>query len=67
MEALEGQGSIRSPGTIVTCDYELPCGCKELEAGPLQEQRVLLMSVPSLQSLLFSETRKHLTNSVELS
>jgi hypothetical protein len=29
--------------------YELPCGCWELNSGPLEEQLVLLTAKPSLQ------------------
>ena len=36
------------PGTAVTDSCQLPCGCQELSAGPLQEQSVLLTAAPSL-------------------
>jgi hypothetical protein len=39
----------RSPGTEVTDSCELPCGCWELNLGPLEEQPVLLTMEPSLQ------------------
>jgi len=39
----------RSPGTGVTDSCELPCGCWELNSGPLQEQLVFLTTEPSLQ------------------
>jgi hypothetical protein len=37
-----------SPGTGVTDSCGLPCGCWELNPGPLEEQRVLLITKPSL-------------------
>ena len=38
------------PGTGVINDCELPCGCWELNLGPLEEQQlVLLTTEPSLQ------------------
>lgn len=37
------------PGVTEGC--ELPCGCWELNPGPLQEQPVLLATEPSLQPL----------------
>ena len=40
---------IGSPGTGVTDSCELPCGCWELNPGPLEEQSVLLTTGPSLQ------------------
>ena len=39
----------RSPGIIVTDSCELPCGCWELNPGPLEEQTERLTSVPSFQ------------------
>lgn len=41
---------IRSPGTGINGDYELPRGCWDLNPGLLQEQ-VLLAAEPSLQAL----------------
>ena len=43
---------VRSPGTGVTDNCELPCGYWELNPGPLEEQAVLLTAEPSLQILL---------------
>ena len=40
---------VRSPGARVTDSYELPCGCWELNLGPLEEQPVLLTTEPFLQ------------------
>jgi hypothetical protein len=37
----------RRPGTGVTDNYELPCGCWELNHGSLEGQPVLLTSEPS--------------------
>jgi hypothetical protein len=42
---------IRSHGATVIDGCELPCGCWELNPGPLQEQAVLLTAEPSLLSL----------------
>jgi hypothetical protein len=42
----------RSLGTI-TDGCESPCGCWELNSGPLEEQLVLLTAEPSLQPQLF--------------
>jgi hypothetical protein len=33
----------------ITVGRELPCGCWELNSGPLEEQSVLLTAEPSLQ------------------
>ena len=41
--------SVRCPGTGVTDSCELPCGCWELNSGPLEEQPVLLTAEPSPQ------------------
>ena len=41
---------VRSQGTRVTGGCELPCGCWELNLGPLEEQPVFLTSEPSLQA-----------------
>ena len=40
-----------SPGTAVTDKCELPCGCWELNPGPLEEQPLLLTSELSLPAL----------------
>ena len=40
---------VRSPGTGFSDSCELPCGCWELNPGPLEEQSVLLTAEPSLQ------------------
>jgi hypothetical protein len=40
----------RAPDLIID-GYELPCGCWELNSGPLEEQTVLLTSEFSLQPL----------------
>ena len=48
----EVRRGIRSPGTGVTDGWEPPCGCRELNSGPLEEQAMLLTSEPSLQPLL---------------
>jgi hypothetical protein len=45
---------VRCPGTEVTDSCELPCGCWELDPGPLEEQQLILLTAePSLQSNLF--------------
>ena len=36
---------------LITDGYEPPCGCWELNSGPLEEQSVLLTTEPSLQPL----------------
>lgn len=55
-DALKGQSKegAPSPETGVTGGYQLPCGCRELTSGLLQEQQALLISEPSLQPLSFS-------------
>ena len=40
---------VRSPGTGITDCCELPCGCWELNWGPLEKQPVLLTAEPSFQ------------------
>lgn len=40
---------IRSSGTEITNSCELPCGCQELNQGPLEEQSWLLTIEPSFQ------------------
>ena len=54
-----GEG-VRSPGTGVTDSCELPCGCWELNLGPLQEQHVLLTTEPLLQP----PTKIHILNKI---
>ena len=44
----EGVGS---PGTGAMDGCELPCGCWELNRGPLQEQQGLFTAEPPLQPL----------------
>lgn len=39
---------IGSHGTTLIDGYELPCGCQELDSGPLEEQPVLLNTESSL-------------------
>ena len=41
------------PGTGVTDGREPPCGCWGLNLGPLEEQPVLLIAEPPLQSHAF--------------
>jgi hypothetical protein len=40
------QSSIRSPGARLTDDCELPCGCWELNQGPVEDHPVLLTAEP---------------------
>ena len=42
-------GQKRAPDCI-TDGCEPPCGCRELNSGPLEEQAVLLTAEPPLQS-----------------
>ena len=42
-------GQKRAPD-LITDGCEPPCGCWELDLGPLEEQSVLLTTEPSLQS-----------------
>ena len=52
-------GQKRAPDPI-TDGCEPPCGCWELNSGPLEEQAMLLTSEPSLQPCCFVfETRFH--------
>ena len=44
---------VRSPGIGVKDGCEPPCGCRELNPGPLEEQPVLLTAEPSLQLPMF--------------
>ena len=41
--------SVRSPGTGATVSCELPCGCRESNPCPLEEEPVLLTTEPSFQ------------------
>jgi hypothetical protein len=41
----------------ITDGCEPPCGCWELNSGPLEEQLMLLTTKPSLQPVLLLETR----------
>ena len=46
-------GQKRAPDPDLTTDgWEPPCGCWELNSGPLKEQTVLLTAEPSLQPQL---------------
>lgn len=47
---LEARGNIGSPRTGLTGGCELPCGCRELKSGPLEDQLVSSTAKPSLQS-----------------
>ena len=55
---------VGSPGTRVTNSCELPCGCWELNPGPLQEQQVFLTTEPSLQPLFQDLIPTMIMNSV---
>ena len=37
---------------LISDDCEPPCGCWELNSGPLEEQAMLLSTEPSLQPLI---------------
>lgn len=43
-----GPMRLQSNGITVRCNFELPCGCWDLNSGPLEEQPVLLTAEPSL-------------------
>jgi hypothetical protein len=46
---------------------EQPCGCWELNSGPLEEQSVLLTTEPSLQpGIVFKTRRRKLYQQVNL-
>ena len=45
--------STGSPGTGVTDHCEPPCGCRELNLGPLEEQPLLLTTTLFLQVLFY--------------
>jgi hypothetical protein len=47
--------------------YEPPCGCWELNSGPLKEQSMLLTTEPSLQSLSLSSPVPHHSEAHQLS
>lgn len=49
MHSQESEEGIRSPGTKVVVDCELPCGYWESSPGPPQEQYVLVTSDSFLQ------------------
>ena len=44
-------GQKRAPD-LITDGCESPCGCRELNSGPLEEQALLLTAEPSLQPCL---------------
>ena len=44
------EAGVGSPGTGDPGNCDPPCGCLELNPGPLEEQLVLLIAEPSLQS-----------------
>jgi hypothetical protein len=43
----------RYPGTGLRAGCELPCGCWELNLGPMQELQVFLTAELSLQPLMY--------------
>ena len=45
-------GQKRAPD-LITGGCEPPCGCRELNSGPLEEQAMLLTTEPSLQPFCF--------------
>ena len=45
----KSEEGVRVPGTRVMSICEPPCGCQELNLGPLQEHPVLLIAGQSLQ------------------
>lgn len=47
---VEPEEGTRTPETGVTDSCEAPCGCRELNSGPLQEQYVFLTAELSLSS-----------------
>ena len=49
--AMEDRKGRQISAVGVTDVWELPCGCWELNPGPLKEQPVLLTAEPSLQPL----------------
>ena len=42
----------KRPPDLITDGCEPPCGCWELNSGPLEEQAMLLTAEPSLQPKL---------------
>ena len=44
---------VGSPETGITKNYEIPCGCWELDTGPLGEEPVLLTVHPFFQPFGF--------------
>ena len=56
-------GQKRAPDPIID-GCEPPCGCWELNSGPLEEQAMLLTSEPSLQpSICFLEIKYNTVDS----
>ena len=49
-------GQKRAPD-LITDGWKPPCGCWELNSGPLEEQAMLLTTEPSLQSISLSLDR----------
>ena len=43
--------SVRSPGPGLADGWELPCGCWELNSGPLQVYQVFFITEPALRPL----------------
>jgi hypothetical protein len=41
---------LKRASDLITDDCEPPCGCWDLNSGPLEEQSLLLTAEPSLQS-----------------
>lgn len=39
---LGAKKAVRSPGTAATDDCQLPCGCQDLNSGPVKKQTVPL-------------------------
>ena len=53
------EGQKRAPD-LITDVYKPPCGCGDLNSGPLEEQTVLLTSEPSLQLPVFLPSQPQL-------
>ena len=51
---------------LITDGCEPPCGCWELNLGPLEEQSVLLTSEPSLHLQMFLNTKFLLSQTLAL-
>jgi hypothetical protein len=49
MSTLLLSSDTQEEGILIIDDYEPPCGCWELNSGPLEEQSVLLTAEQSLQ------------------